>query len=251
MLFNPYKKIQEAFDTVKRVVSREVLLAYPNFNKPFKIYTDASKYQLGAVILQDNKPIAFYSRKLNSAQLNYTTIERELLAIVETLKEFRNIFLGQQIIVYTDHKNLTYKVFNTERVISWRLIVGEYGPQLRYLQGHKNIVADALSRLHLTPKLVLESDLSILHQPSSRLMCEAFGINKKQAKNSIAPSIPICYSTILAAQQQDKILQKKVLQPSTKYRLRSFHGGENKNFQLICYNDKIYVPTTMQKRRCL
>ena len=198
--------------------------------------------------MQDNKPIAFYSRKLNSAQLNYTTTERELLAIVETLKEFRNILLGQQIIVYTDHKNLTYKVFNTERVMRWRLIVEEYGPELRYLQGHKNIVADALSRLHLAPKLRTENDISVLDEPSSRPMCEAFGISKKHAKNTIAPSIPICYSTILAAQQQDKILQKKVLQPYSKYKLRSFHGAEGKNFQLICYNDKIYVPTTMQQR---
>ena len=51
------------------------MLSHPDFNKPFEIHTDASKYQLGAVIAQDNKPIAFYSRKLNKAQLNYTTTE--------------------------------------------------------------------------------------------------------------------------------------------------------------------------------
>ena len=62
---------QEAFDTVKHVVSCEVLLAFPNFNKPFEIHTDASKYQLGAFICQDNMLIAFYSRKLNISQLNY------------------------------------------------------------------------------------------------------------------------------------------------------------------------------------
>ena len=108
---------QQAFDTIKKIVSQETLLRHPDFNKEFEIHTDASKYQLGAVISQNNKPIAFYSRKLNSAQLNYTTTERELLAIVETLKEFRNILLGQKIVVHTDHKNLTYKVFNTERVM--------------------------------------------------------------------------------------------------------------------------------------
>ena len=101
--------------------------------------------------------------------------------------------------MYTDHKNLTYKVFNTERVMRWRLIVEEYGPELRYLQGHKNIVADALSRLHLAPKLRTENDISVLDEPSSRPMCEAFGISKKHAKNTIAPSIPIRYSTIVAA----------------------------------------------------
>ena len=79
---------QEAFDKVKQVLSRETLLAFPNFDLPFTIHTDASKTQLGAVISQNNTPIAFYSRKLNPAQTRYTTTERELLSIVETLKEF-------------------------------------------------------------------------------------------------------------------------------------------------------------------
>ena len=147
--WNWNKECQKAFDTIKKVVSRETLLSYPNFNKPFVIHTDASKLQLGAVISQDDKPIAFYSRKLNSAQVNYTTTERELLSIVETLKEFRNILLGQQIKVYTDHKNLTYKTFNTAQVMRWRLILEEYSPELIYIQGSKNIAADALRRLDI------------------------------------------------------------------------------------------------------
>jgi hypothetical protein len=84
---------QKAFDTMKRIISRETLLAYPNFNKPFIIHTDASHTQLGAVISQDNKPIAFYSRKLNPAQTRYTVTERELLSIVETLKSFEIFYL--------------------------------------------------------------------------------------------------------------------------------------------------------------
>ena len=100
---------------MKNIIAQETLLAYPDFNKPFEIHTDASHTQLGSVVSQDNKPIAFYSRKLNPAQTRYTTTERELLSIVETLKEFRNILLGQQIVVYTDHQNLTCKTFNTEK----------------------------------------------------------------------------------------------------------------------------------------
>ena len=108
---------------MKESISRETLLLYPYFSKPFVIHTDVSKVQLGVVINQDNKPIAFYSRKLNPAKINYTTTERELLSIVETLKELRNILLGQQIKVYNDHKNETQKSFNTERVMRWRLIL--------------------------------------------------------------------------------------------------------------------------------
>ena len=99
-------KQQAAFDIAKKVIARHVILAYPDFTKPFQIHTDASHYQLGAVISQDGKPIAFYSRKLNKAQRNYTVTEKELLSIVETLKEFRGILLGHDIFIYTDHKNL-------------------------------------------------------------------------------------------------------------------------------------------------
>jgi len=64
-------------------------LAYPDFTKPNEIYTDASKRQLGSVITQNNKPIAFFSRKLTGAQTRYSVTEIELLAIVETIKEFK------------------------------------------------------------------------------------------------------------------------------------------------------------------
>ena len=104
-----------AFQTMKRILADGAKLAYPNFSKPFIIHTDASHSQLGSVISQDNHPIAYYSRKLNDAQSRYTTTERELLSIVETLKEFRNILMGYPIVVYTDHQNLTYKNFNTEK----------------------------------------------------------------------------------------------------------------------------------------
>ena len=84
---------------------------------------------------------------MNSAQHNYTTTEIEILYIVATPKEFRNILLEDQITVYTDHKNLTYNFFNTERLMCWRLILKYFGPELKYIKGESNVVADALSRL--------------------------------------------------------------------------------------------------------
>ena len=84
---------------------------------------------------------------MNSAQQNYTTTHKEHLSIVETLKEFRNILLGHQIRVYTDHKNLTYKHFNTEHVMRWRLILEEFGPELKYIKVENNFIAESLSHL--------------------------------------------------------------------------------------------------------
>ena len=67
--------------------------------------------------MQDDRPLAFYSRKLNSAQKRYTTGKQKLLSIVETLKDFKNILLGQKLIVHTDRKNLLYQKMSTDPII--------------------------------------------------------------------------------------------------------------------------------------
>jgi hypothetical protein len=121
-----------------------LFLCYPDFNKPviFHLYTDASHHQLEAVIMQDKKPIAFYSRKLNTAQKRYTTTEREaeLLSAIETCKEYKNILLDYPIIVFTDNKN---NIFNglkaSDRVLRtcWLLLLEEYEVTFEYLPGKK------------------------------------------------------------------------------------------------------------------
>jgi hypothetical protein len=138
---------QKAFDEIKQKVSKETLLAFPDFEKEFHVYTDASNKKLGAVIMQEGKPLAFYIRKLNSAQTRYTTGEQELLSIVETLKEFRDILLGQQVIVHIDHLNILYGKLSNDCITRWILLLEEYGPNYVHIAGKNNIVANALSRL--------------------------------------------------------------------------------------------------------
>ena len=130
---------------------------------------------------------------MNSAQHNYTTTEKELLSIVETLKEFRNILLGHPITVYTDHKNLTYKFFNIERVMRWRLILEEFGPELKYIKGENNVIADALSRLEKSP------NQEILN------ISELYGYDDEDMPNS---AYPIRYHDIAKTQETDAKLNK-------------------------------------------
>ena len=80
---------QDSFDKIKRIVDPDNLLTYLDFNETFKIHTDASAFQLGAVIIQKGRPIDFYNKKITDAQQRYKISERELLSILETLKEFR------------------------------------------------------------------------------------------------------------------------------------------------------------------
>jgi RNase H-like domain found in reverse transcriptase len=112
-------------------------LAHPDFSEPFGGYTDAIYSQLGAAICQNEKPIAFYSCKLNPAQAWYTTTEHEIFAIVETLRKFCNILLGHKIRIFTDLQNLTSNNFNTECVMQWRLLIEEFGPELIYIKEPK------------------------------------------------------------------------------------------------------------------
>ncbi len=130
-------------------MAAEVLCAYPNHNKPFKICTDAYNYQLGAWIMQDNHPVpvAYYGRKLNSAQRNHATIDKKLLCVVATLKEFWSMLLGTELHIYIDHKNILNVGDLSEWQLCWIFYVDEHGPTIHYIEGPCNIIADKFSRL--------------------------------------------------------------------------------------------------------
>ena len=137
---------------MKAIITADAVNAFPNYSIPFNLYTNASNFQLGAAIIQRNKPIAYYSKKLTAAQRNYTTMEKELLAIVMTLKTYCKLLMGSKLYIYTDHKNLTFKTFSVQLILRWRLFIDQFDCELRYIPGLKNVLADCFLRLPLMEK---------------------------------------------------------------------------------------------------
>ena len=101
----------------------DTLMRYPDHKFPFRIFPDASDYQLGSLIMQTDLSVAPYSRKLFAAKKNDTTIDKApLFSGVETFKEFRSMLLGAVLLVQTDHRNLMYNKLHTQCVLRWRNI---------------------------------------------------------------------------------------------------------------------------------
>ena len=131
---------ERAFQTMKAMVAAEAMLYYPDLNKPFDVYTNASEYQMGAGIIQDGHPIAYWSKKLTGSQREYNTTEKELLAVVMCMKEYHDILYGGVMNVYTDHKNFTFNTLSAPRVMRWKMFLKQYDINLTYVPGKTNVI---------------------------------------------------------------------------------------------------------------
>ena len=149
--FNWHKEHEDAFNLLKTKLTSTPVLGIPDQRRPFTLMTDASDKTIGAVLSQDDHPIAFTSRKLLDAELNYPTHEKELLAIINALRVWRHYLLNQKVTIFTDHKPLEH--FATQSNLSrrqarWLETFSEVNPIIKYKRGIDNSVADSLSRLN-------------------------------------------------------------------------------------------------------
>ena len=144
---------QKAFEELKRQLSTEPLLIYPDFSQPFIVACDASTKAVGAVLPQvrdgEERPIAYCSRQLNSAESKYSVTELELLAFLFATKQFRCYLYGRKFTVYTDHRALKW-LLNLQdpssRLTRWAVKLSEYDYVVEHRPGTKMRHADALSR---------------------------------------------------------------------------------------------------------
>lgn len=169
--FNWDKNAQEAFYKLKKALISPPILIFPNLEKPFRVICDASAFGIGAVLCQldevgNERVVSYASRTLNKAEHNYSTIERELLAIVWATKQYRVYLYGTQFELVTDHKPLTFLKSLGEgsaRLARWRLALEELSYTITYKNGEANTNADALSRIERTEDKLISSVSEIVN----------------------------------------------------------------------------------------
>lgn len=147
---------QQAFENIKALLCSAPVLAAPDITKPFTLEIDASAVGAGAVLIQEDArgiehPVCYFSRKFNKHQVNYSTIEKETLALLMSL-QFFDVYVsssGFPVTVFTDHNPLVFlgKMYNhNQRLMRWSLVTQGYNLVIKHKRGSENIIADALSR---------------------------------------------------------------------------------------------------------
>ena len=226
-----------SFEKCKTVLTNDPILQYPDFNKDFNLTTDASNVAIGAILSQGpigaDKPICYASRTLNDSEQNYSTIEKELLAIVWATKYFRPYLFGRKFKIITDHKPLQWMVNLKEpnsRLTRWRLRLSEFDYTVIYKKGKNNTNADALSRIEIhakeTKSLIEEIDElnSLLGNPSDTLRrmsnSSTISVPEKSNSSTITASHQSNSSTLTAhSSHENPILEI----PITDEPLNKFH----------------------------
>ena len=140
---------EEAFTVLKDKLTHAPLLQLPDFNKTFELECDASGIGLGGVLLQDGKPVAYFSEKLSGPSLNYSTYDKELYALVRTLETWQHYLWPKEFVIHSDHESLKHiksQAKLNRRHAKWVEFIETFPYVIKHKKGKENVIADALSR---------------------------------------------------------------------------------------------------------
>ena len=156
------KEQEQAFEKLKFKLTHAPLLSLPNFDKTFEIECDASGVGIGAVLMQEGKPLAYFSEKLNGATLNYPTYDKEMYSLIRALKTWQHYLWTKEFVIHSDHESLKFLKGQqklNKRHARWMEFLETFPYVIRFKKGKENVVADALSRRY---SLLSSLDFKIL-----------------------------------------------------------------------------------------
>jgi hypothetical protein len=160
-------KQHKAFDDLKEKISSVPILSLPNLRQPFEIQTNARNYAMGEVLLQHGKPIYFHSENFNGVVINYPTYDKELYALVQSVKKWKHYLLGKETIIHTDHQPLQYLQSQTKlqqaKHIRWMSFLQQFHLVIMYKKGIYNKVVDMLSSPIISSSVILKHS-PIMHE---------------------------------------------------------------------------------------
>ena len=157
----------QAFGELKKALITALVVISPDWNLPFELMCDASDHSVGALLGQRTDKvfhsIYYASKTLTQTQINYTTTEKELLAVVFAFDKFRAYLVGTKVTVYTDHAAIKYLILKKDakpRLIRWILLLQEFDLKIKDRKGTENQVADHLSRLEANTSTSTRRDIT-------------------------------------------------------------------------------------------
>ena len=251
------QECHEAFEKLKQNLISPPVLAFPDFNQPFILYTDASTEAIGYLLgqLQDEqeKVISYNGRTLNKAERQYGITDLESLAIIEGVKTFRPYLHGRKFTIVTDHAALQWKFKTSElkgRNARWFLMLQEYHYDIKYKPGKSHTNADALSRLQsdTVSATTGEPDIALRQRRDPELLqLISFLENGQEYSSKVDPSIAKEKSSEFFL--EDNILYKKIV-PSKPYdttKLLVIPNNMRKDILTQCHDDQLSAHFGFQK----
>jgi hypothetical protein len=214
------RKCEDAFHTLRQHLTTAPVLAQPDNGKPFDVYCDASGTELGCVLMQDNRVIAYASRALRTHEQNYPTHDLELAAVVHALKMWRHYLMGTHCNIFTDHKSLKYIFTQADlnmRQRRWLELIKDYDVEVHYHPGKANAVADALSRKSQCNFVMMDSRINTLCDELSKMKIEVIP-SGALSHISVEPTLR---DQIIMAQLSHKgvqIIKENLHQKTEKYK---------------------------------
>ncbi|WVZ76674.1 hypothetical protein U9M48_024628 [Paspalum notatum var. saurae] len=237
-------KCEEAFGTLKKLLTSAPVLAQPDITKPFDMYCDASGSGLNCVLMQEGRVIEYASCQLRKHEVNYPTHDLELLAVVYALKKWRHYLLGNTCHIYTDHKSLKYIFTQPElnmRQRRWLELIKDYDLEVHYHPGKANVVADALSR---------KAHCNFIEaRPTVRVLCCEIG--EIEMPTALEAGL---YNLVLEPTIKDQIIAVQKQDKGMAHIRDEIHDKKKACFKLneegvLWFKNRLVVPKDMELRK--